>query len=167
MKIGWSGPRADLFADPAAARREVVRRARELLDCGDVDSFVTGGQRGVDQWAATVAQGRRLQSEIVLPCPITRFTEGWAAEDQSELEQLVGSASQVEVVDPDSLRGALAYDQRNERIVAQSQKLVVIWTGVRRGGTFYTLCAARAAEIDVEEVVLPGVTDTVLTGRGI
>jgi hypothetical protein len=90
----------------------------------------------------------------------------WAEGDQRQLRALVEAAIKVEEV---SIRGlhALEFDLRDERVVDASERLIAVWTGMRRGGTFYTMCAAWARGVAVQEVLLPGASSPRIEGRGI
>jgi len=81
----------------------------------------------------------------------------WLPAERSALLELVASAASVEVVDSVGTLGPLAYDLRNEAVLRRAGLLTVAWTGIRRGGTFHTICAARTRGLPVEEVVLEGV----------
>lgn len=88
MLVGWTGPRPDLFRDPAKARDRVDVRTAELATDSDVQGFVCGGQRGVDQWAAEAALGHGLALHLVLPAPIDAFAVTWEDADRRTLEEL-------------------------------------------------------------------------------
>jgi hypothetical protein len=149
--VGWTGHRPDIFRDPSLARGEVERTADALAGRWSELEFVCGGQRGVDLWAAAAALTRSLALHLALPLPLDSLTTGWAPPDRQSLVDLHGRAASIEVADPENAEGALAYDRRNEAIVRRSGLIVAVWTGVRRGGTFHTLCAAWVQGVAVEE----------------
>ena len=49
----------------------------------------------------------------------------------------------------------------------EADVVIAVWTGVRRGGTFHTLCAARESAVHVEEIRLPGRGGVTTAGRGV
>ncbi len=151
ITVGWTGHRPDVFRDPELARGEVERMADALAASGGELEFVCGGQRGVDLWAAAAAITRSLGLRVVLPNPPGRFTLGWTPADRRSLESVLGRAASMEILDPEGLEGPLAYDRRNEAIVRRASLIVAVWTGIRRGGTFHTLCAAWTRGLPVEE----------------
>jgi uncharacterized phage-like protein YoqJ len=153
-EIAWTGHRPEVFQDPAAARRVVDDRARALREEFADLTFVCGGQRGVDQWAAEAGIILGFPVRIVLPVPFAEFTRDWSEADRAALDALLASVAHVEVVDPAAQHPRLAYDLRNEAVVRTTSRLVVIWTGVGRGGTFYTRCAAVAQGVAVDEALL-------------
>jgi uncharacterized phage-like protein YoqJ len=165
MLIAWSGHRPDIFWDSRIAERLVAKLAAERA--GSETEFICGGQRGVDHWAARAARDLGLPFYLVLPTPPERFTEEWVDMDRRVLDELIARAAGVEVVDASADLGQLAYDLRNEAIIRCADALMVVWTGMRRGGTFQTLCAARMRGIPVEEVLLEGFEGQASAARGL
>ena len=160
MRIGWTGHRADLFADPAVAQSRLSLVATELVHAG-AQSFVTGGQRGVDTWAALAARDLAVPFTLVLPFPKDEFTaEDWSDEEREVLENLLRTAAEVQIAD--------GYADRNRRIATSVDLLVAVWTGTRGGGTAETLQFAREARTSVREVLLPPNPNAATArGRGI
>jgi hypothetical protein len=133
----------------------------------DASGFICGGQRGVDLWAAEAGLALGIPVRLVLPRPPAVFCDGWTTIDRRRLEAAAAAAASHQIVDPENVLGALAYDLRNERIAARADRLVAVWTGIRRGGTFHTLCAARQQGRPVEEVKLEAARGQLGSGRGI
>ncbi len=156
MIIAWTGHRPGVFADARAARDAGERVASAVLGRAWPAEFISGGQRGVDQWAASTALARGVPYHLVLPMPNARFCAGWTAADRATLEALLARAASVAIVDSSGALGALAYDLRNEAVVRRADLLVAVWTGMRRGGTFHTICTAWALGVPVEETLLEG-----------
>ncbi len=167
MRIAWSGHRPDLFREPDLARTTVERLAREAVATWGAPEFVCGGQRGVDQWAAVTGCELGLAVQLILPSPPGDFTRHWSSEERAALDALLGRVRRVVVVDPKGSLGALAYDLRNETLVRKADRLLVVWTETRRGGTFHTICAARARGIPIQCTVLGGTEVVDWRGRGI
>lgn len=165
--MAWSGHRPEVFRDPARARSVVERLARDHVSRDVHPTFVTGGQRGVDQWAASAGLALGVAIHLVLPIPPVAFTRGWNPSDRQCLEQLLASAASVAVIDPAERYGWLAYDLRNEALVRRAERLIVVWTGLRRGGTFYTLCAAQASGLEVDSETLEPADAFDLRDRGL
>lgn len=128
--------------------------------------FVGGGQRGVDQWAAEAARKHAVPFHLVLPTDLAPFTRDWLPADRASLERLMTLAASVELIDGRDELGSLAYDLRNEAVASGADALVVVWTGLRRGGTFQTMCAARVRGVLVEEMLMEGVGGQVSGARG-
>lgn len=155
-----------MFRDAAAAQRAVADAARAAVSADPDAQFISGGQRGVDQWAAAFARERAIPYHLVLPLPLKRFADGWLEADREFLTGLLAQASTVKIVDPSGGQPALAHDRRNELVVRRGARLIVVWTGLRRGGTFYTLCAARQRGLPVAEILLPA-AEPISSGRGL
>ena len=155
MLIAWSGHRPDVFRQPVQAEAAVRAVGAGRVAAGV--QFLMGGQRGVDQWAARLALQLGIPFHFVLPTTVERFTRDWAAEDRYSLAELMSRCASLSTIDPAGALGALAYDLRNETIVRRADALVVVWTGLRRGGTFHTISAARARALPVAEMLLEGV----------
>lgn len=144
----------------------MAEAARAAISTAADTQFISGGQRGVDQWVAAFARERAIPYHLVLPLSLERFTDGWPDADREFLTGLLAQASTVEMVDPSGLQTALAHDRRNELVVRRGARVIVVWTGLRRGGTFYTLCAARQRGLPVEEILLPA-AESIFRGRGL
>jgi hypothetical protein len=152
--IAWSGHRPDVFRDAVAARRAVERCARTAAGRWPRPTFVCGGQRGVDQWAASAGLDLGIAVHLVLPTAPDTFARGWQPEERALLDQLVAAASSLTVIDPMGQLGPLAYDLRNEEVVRRAERLIVVWSAIRRGGTFFTLCAAAGRLVPAEQETL-------------
>ncbi len=129
--------------------------------------FVCGGQRGVDQWAAEAARKHGVPFHLVLPTDLAPFSRDWLPVHRAALAKLMTLAASVESIDSRDELGSLAYDLRNEAVVRRADALVVVWTGLRWGGTFQTLCAARARGVHLDEVTLEGVEGQGSGTRGV
>ena len=160
MRVGWTGQRPDLFADPAAAQARVASLAHELGQRG-AERFVVGGQRGVDTWAGLAGIELAVPISLLLPLHLNEFTaEGWSASDRALLQRLVDAADDVQVAD--------GYTDRNRRVATGVDLLVAVWTGLGRGGTAETLDFARAAGTTIRDVRLDASTTAASAyGRGI
>lgn len=158
MKVAWTGHRPEYFRDPAPVEREVERIAASLsAEFGRHLVFVTGGQRGVDTWAALAAQRLGLPLHLYLPLPAHLFTADWTnPQDVVVLMQTWDYASQKTVIDEaGSLPHSAAYDRRNQALVDNADRLVAVWTGVEMGGTYYTVNYARARGKPISEFRFP------------
>jgi predicted Rossmann fold nucleotide-binding protein DprA/Smf involved in DNA uptake len=165
MRIAWTGHRPDLFRDPAAARRRVDALARRLRRQAADVSFLSGGQRGVDTWAARAAIALGVPFVLVLPLEADRFAADWAPADAEALAELIRRARHVHVVGGEPER---AYTERNRLLAVGADRLVAVWTGLGGGGTAETIGFARAAGVPVREVVLPpSPTASSAQGRGL
>jgi len=166
--IGWTGHRPELFADRIAARASVVSIAAQAAMLWPTSEFVCGGQRGVDMWAAAESDrvGMPPQIHLVLPTRIEHFAADWPANDRAGLEAAASRAKSVTIIDESCELGTLAFDLRNEVVARRCDLLVAVWTGVRQGGTFFTMEAARRMGKPVVDRRLPPNLEADWTGRG-
>ena len=159
MIVAWSGHRPDLFADPSAARAAIDTLARELAQPPGT-SFLVGGQRGVDTWAAEVAIDLGVPFTLVLPFEAEAFAQGWAPPDRTRLQYLLAVARAVRI--------AGGYSARNQLLAQTADLLVVVWTRTRGGGTAETLDFATAVGTPIREIVLASAPEAAnAEGRGI
>ncbi len=163
-RVGWTGHRPELFADPLEAERRVHRLAREIkatrVRVGLQEEplhFLSGGQRGVDTWAAEAAVRLGIPFELYLPTGELVFTLGWQRSDQERLFWLMERAAGVFVADPlGQMSREAAYRERNREVAARCDVLVAVWVGQAGGGTAETVALARAMGKPVREERLPG-----------
>lgn len=157
MRVGWTGHRPSYFLSPADAEATVHRVADELRRAhGASVTFVTGGQQGVDLWAAAAAQRLGVRFEVLLPWPLGLFAAGWSESARQDLERAWAGAAERQVLDPSRAMGPGAYTLRNQAIAERCDLLVAVWTGRTGGGTHETVSFARALGKPVQEVLLPG-----------
>ncbi len=167
MRVAWSGHRPDVFREPDLARMTVERLARAAVEGRGATEFISGGQRGVDQWAAAIGCELGLAVRLVLPTAPVLFTRDWSSDERAALSALLGRVAGLEVIDSAGELGTLAFDLRNEAVVRHADRLLVVWTGVRQGGTFQTLCAARARRMPAQCATLAGTESFDRRQRGV
>jgi hypothetical protein len=157
VRIGWTGHRPLYFRDPAAAEAAVYRTAADLQrEFAGALVFITGGQRGVDLWAAAAAQRLGVPFHLYLPMPLAQFAADWDAADRAALEQTWAAAAERRVLDEAGAFGPAAYTLRNQALAEAADLLVAVWTGRTGGGTHETVSFARALGKPIREVLLPG-----------
>jgi uncharacterized phage-like protein YoqJ len=151
VRVAWSGHRPELFARPDQARQVVEQETGRLAaQYGGELVVLSGGQRGVDLWAASAARTHSLRLELLLPTPVAAFSAHWLPDDAVELAEAAEYASTVRVFGADAADPS-SYEARNQALAAECDLLVVIWTGLEQGGTFFTLTKARALGKEIRE----------------
>jgi predicted Rossmann-fold nucleotide-binding protein len=150
MRVGWTGHRPDLFAQPDRVRSSLESIARDLVEREGAKGFVTGGQRGVDTWAADAALSLGVRLTLLLPLGLV--DESWTEADVRALERLRAVAREVRTVD--------SFSRRNRLVAESVDLLVAVWTGTRGGGTEETIGFARTAGTPVREHHFDGSTLT-------
>lgn len=142
MIVGWTGHRPELFLHPAYAHAELDRFADAFRTA---QVFVSGGQRGVDTWAAQAGFRLGVAVHLILPQPPGEFARDWSSDDRLMLEWLLTIAE---------VRIAKGFSERNRLVATSVDVLVAVWTGTAGGGTAETLEFARDAGVAVREVRL-------------
>ena len=168
MRIAWTGHRPELFARPDEARALVERETERLVaEHGQRVLVLSGGQRGVDLWAASSAIHHRLPVNLLLPAPPTSFAVDWPAEDAAALAAAIESAAEVTIFG-ESPSDASGFDARNCALAATCDLLIAVWTARQQGGTFFTVSEARARGKPIREHLLEASAYKPATGeRGI
>lgn len=167
MIVAWTGHRPEIFHDPEAARLAVASATQRLVADASLAplSFLVGGQRGVDTWAALRALQQGISYAVVLPLESDVFAAGWDQGDRATLQRTLDHATHVSIVGGDSGR---AHTERNRSLVEGSGLLIAVWTRTMGGGTDETVCIARALGRRLEEVVLPAAPGAAQArGRGL
>ena len=114
---------------------------------------LSGGQRGVDLWAAEAARSAGLAFELLLPAPVEAFAADWSRADARRLRSLERAAAEVVLFGGPP--NEAAYRRRNLALAERCDLLVAVWTGRRGGGTTETIALARARGRPIREVLLP------------
>lgn len=142
LRVAWSGHRPAYFAGPAAVEQRIHEIARSLRRVhGDRLRFETGGQLGVDVWAAEAARELGVPYSVCLPLPAEAFTAGWTDAARQRLHRLIEAAADLWIAPP----CLDPYGARNQRLVDASDRLEVCWSGLHSGGTWDTIQRARRA----------------------
>lgn len=169
MRVAWSGHKPELFENPAAAEKLVYLETVGLMgEAGPDLRILSGGQRGVDLWAATAARAYGLRLELLLPASPAAFCADWPAGEAVALQSAAEYAWRVVVfggalhVQRSTFNEAASgvsssdgYEQRNLALVEECDLLVVVWTGREGGGTSSTVRHARQLGRLVREHRLP------------
>ena len=154
MRVAWTGHRPELFADPAAARALVERETDRLRSAHGTDLFVlSGGQRGVDLWAASAAARRQIPFALLLPAPAASFAADWPPDEAAALATATEQAQSVQVYGP-AVDDPSGYTARNRALASGCDLIVVVWTATRGGGTAFTIAEAEARGKPMREYVL-------------
>ncbi len=164
MRIGVIGNRTLDPGDQLRQTAAVADVAREIRDiCNDLPSdvrslyapgaalirVVTSVAEGADRIGARVALEMGFGLDCVLPFERTAFAHDFESEEsRDEYEGLLAKARAVFELDgsrrDDAVR-ALAYQAASERVLAQSDVLIAIWTGAEAKGPGGTATTVRSA----------------------
>jgi hypothetical protein len=143
VRVAWTGHRPELFAHPSEAAVLVRDETRRLWDELGPDLVVlSGGQRGVDLWAALAARDLELRLRLYLPAPAALLSAEWPTRWAEALTSAQTHAEQLVVCGQDP-RHAQGYEARNVALATECELLVAVWTGQTSGGTWHTISEAR------------------------
>ena len=154
MRVAWTGHRPELFARPTDAAALVRAETRRLWDEFGPDLVVlSGGQRGVDLWAALAACDLSLRLRLYLPAPAELLAAEWPTHWVEALTGAQVHAEQLVVFGSDP-RDARGYEARNLALATECELLVAVWTGQESGGTWHTVSEARGLGRAIREFLL-------------
>jgi uncharacterized phage-like protein YoqJ len=102
------------------------------------DTLITGMALGVDQWAAEVAIEKRVLFTAAIP--FIGQEDRWTGEQKDHYYNILEAAHEIEVVS-DEPKGyqeaAIALKRRNIWMVDNCDKLLAVWNGQAKGGTYH------------------------------
>lgn len=119
----------------ALLREKVV----ELISDG-YRHFISGGALGADSDFAEIVIDLRKSAypditlEIAIPCPNQDLK--WCEEDKHRYKKICNAADSVNVISEKYTNFCM--QKRNEYMVDQSDFVIVVWNGEKRGGTYRT-----------------------------
>jgi uncharacterized phage-like protein YoqJ len=142
LRVAWSGHRAELFAEPEQAHALIERESARLVREHARLVILSGGQRGVDLWAAAAARRLGLELHLLLPVPAASFVADWEPTDAAAFYELMRAAGSVRSFGS-TAEGDAGYERRNQALAEECELLIVVWTGQGGGGTEQTLGEAR------------------------
>lgn len=138
-----------------AAYLAALRENIEYVICErGVTRFLSGMALGVDLDFAEIVLSLRdgaypqISLECVLPCPDQ--TLKWREADKTRYENLLRRADKVKILSdrytPDCML------KRNRTVVEQSDCMIAVFNGIKKGGTWYTIC--YAAQRNIERITI-------------
>lgn len=112
-------------------------------------TFISGGSRGVDLWAADIVLAlQRNNKDIHLVCaiPFPGFEDRWPVDWKRHLQLVMKNADHIEVIE--QAYSSDAYQKRNEFICDHASRIIAVCDG-RPSGTRNTIKYANAQGIPV------------------
>lgn len=156
MLVGVTGHRPErLGTNWPVVERWIAGKLEEYKARGERVSLISGMAQGVDQIAATTAIDMGVGVRCYYPFP-RRF---------SSIEDYVMTHAEVIRFEQDKYSPNV-YLRRDRRIVDDCDVLLVVWDGVKSGGTYYTYQYALAQGKKVEVFMIP-IAGSDLNGRKI
>jgi len=145
MLVGITGHRPERLGNNwPIVERWIAEKLEEYKTRGKRVSLITGMARGVDQIAATTAINAGVGVRCYYPFP-HKF---------SDLEDYVLVNAEVTRFEQDKYSPDV-YFKRDRRIVDDCDVLLVVWDGVKKGGTYYTYEYALEKGKKVEVLQIP------------
>lgn len=148
MLVGITGHRPErLGPNWPVVERWIAGKLEEYKARGERVSLITGMARGVDQIAATTAIDEGVGVRCYFPFP-RKF---------SNLEDYVILNAEVTRFEQNAYTPDV-YLRRDRRIVDDCDVLLVVWDGVKSGGTYYTYKYAleKGKKVEVFEIPVQG-----------
>ena len=135
--------------------KEVLAAQISALAEQGVTDFLSGMAQGVDLWCAQIVLNLKkknpaLKLHAILPC------EGqenkWSVSAREIYHSILEQADEVVYVGQEYSRGCML--ERNRYMVDRSVRLIAVYDGAPKGGTFNTLAYAmrQGLKIDILEV---------------
>lgn len=138
--------------------RHLERVIKKTIKAG-YGYFISGGALGVDMdFAEIVIKLRRIyphiRLEIAIPCD--GQNKKWREDDTGRYLEILAKADAVYQVS----KGYTAFcmQKRNEYMVDKSEKVIAVWNGAQRGGTYNTIRYAELRNKEIEYIRLPSVS---------
>ncbi len=145
MLVGITGHRPErLGTNWPVVERWIAEKLEEYKARGERVSLISGMARGVDQIAAVTAIDAGVGVRCYYPFPHTF----------SNLEDYVMTHAEVTRFEQDKYSYGV-YLKRDRRIVDDCDVLLVVWDGVKSGGTYYTYKYALEKGKKVEVFKIP------------
>lgn len=112
-------------------------------------TFVTGGSRGVDLWAADIVmEMQRTNKNLHLICaiPFPGFDDRWSVDWKKHLQLVKKKADHIQIVEQSYSPGV--YQKRNEFMCDQASRIIAVCDG-KPSGTLNTIKYAQENNIPV------------------
>ena len=143
-------------SDPRCLRlKESIARAVEEAYISGIRHFITGMARGVDLYCAeAVLALRKAEEDITLECarPCETQADTWPAAEQERYRSILDRCNYETLVQHRYDRFCMI--RRNRYMVDRSSRLIAVYNGVPKGGTFQTLAYAMKKGLDIHTIDL-------------
>jgi uncharacterized phage-like protein YoqJ len=115
--------------------RDAIRRAIKRR----VETFISGGARGVDQWAAEIVLDTRRREinesyhkessiKLVIAQPFPSQSAKWPQDARRQYDKILQKADRIIAVNDDPY-AARKIQKRNEWMVENSDAVIAVWLG--------------------------------------
>ena len=142
--------------DPRCLRlKESIVRAVEDAYVSGVRHFITGMARGIDLYCAeAVLELRKAEGDILLECarPCETQADSWPAAERARYMSILDRCNYETLVQHNYDRFCML--RRNRYMVDRSSRLIAVYNGAPRGGTYQTLAYAMKKGLTVHTIDL-------------
>ena len=122
-----------------AIKEKLAAEIENMITKG-VDTFISGAAKGVDTWAMEAVlklrEAKHPHIKLIAAIPYPDQAKAWGEEEKQRYERLTNSCTKV-VLSERYFRGCLLV--RNRFMVDNSDHLIAVYNGSKKGGTAYTV----------------------------
>ena len=142
--------------DPRCAqlKRSIAQAVEEAYVAG-IRRFISGMARGCDLYCAeAVLKLRETERDVTLECarPCETQAESWPEAERARYQSILDQCNYETLVQHSYDRFCML--RRNRYMVDRSCRLIAVYNGVPKGGTFQTLAYAMKRGLTVHTIVL-------------
>lgn len=125
-------------------KKELLKMIERSYDEGFTD-FYCGMAIGTDMYCADAVlklldEGKNIRLHAAIPCPDQ--DKGWSAEERQRYERILARCHSKTLISPFYSKSCML--TRNRFMVDNSDRIIGVWNGAFRGGTFYTVKYAKS-----------------------
>ena len=136
--------------DPRCVRlKQSIAQAVEDAYTAGIRHFITGMARGCDLYfAEAVLELRKTEADITLECarPCETQADSWPASERARYQSILEQCNFETLVQHSYDRFCML--RRNRYMVDRSGRLIAVYSGAPKGGTFQTLAYAMKKGLD-------------------
>lgn len=139
MILGITGHRPNHLGGyeiPNPTYEKVCAALRQKLEALRPNKIISGMAQGTDQWA--VEEAIKLNIPFIAAIPCDNQDLNWPEESKKRYYELLELAEESVVVNPGPYESWKMHE-RDRWVVQNSDSLLGVWSGIRKGGTFATI----------------------------
>lgn len=142
--------------DPRCLRlKEAIARAAEEAYISGIRRFISGMARGCDLYCAeAVLELREAEPDVLLECarPCESQADGWPAAERERYQSILERCNFETLVQHSYDRFCMM--RRNRYMADRSGRLIAVYNGVPKGGTYQTLAYAMKKGLAIHTIDL-------------
>lgn len=156
--LAFTGHRPDSLHgyNPREERNlKMIHKLREMIihaiEVDNIEIFVSGMALGVDTWAARLILRLRdtyPQIKLIAAIPCANHSTKWNQESKDEWQLIIDKADAVRQVSNEPYTH-WCMQKRNEWMVDRADKVIAVWNGEEKGGTYNCIKYAEKKNVDI------------------